>query len=110
MPSSTLKTKHLVTVEYMFGRKEKNLEALEARVSALERRLAEQDQIIAQLGNVSSVPASLLPKRSTLHPEVTALIQQGNDIAAIKRYRELTGAGLLQAKNTIDAEKDRRKL
>lgn len=34
--------------------------------------------------------------------EVHALARQGNKIAAIKRYRELTGAGLKEAKDYVD--------
>ncbi|AIK84159.1 50S ribosomal protein L7/L12 [Corynebacterium glutamicum] len=89
----------------MFGRKEVNLSSLVARVAALERRLAEQDQIIAQLGGDSSTPLSLQRPQSGLHPDVVALLQQGKKIAAIKRHRELTGAGLKEAKETVEASR-----
>ena len=34
--------------------------------------------------------------------DVVALVREGNKIAAIKRYRELTGVGLAEASNVID--------
>ncbi|MBC8043781.1 MAG: ribosomal protein L7/L12 [Rhizobacter sp.] len=36
-------------------------------------------------------------------PEIEQLIRQGNQIEAIKRYRDLTGAGLKEAKDAVDA-------
>ena len=36
-------------------------------------------------------------------PEIQDLLAKGNEIQAIKRYRELTGAGLKEAKDAIDA-------
>ncbi|MGH2922980.1 MAG: ribosomal protein L7/L12 [Solirubrobacterales bacterium] len=35
-------------------------------------------------------------------PEIQDLLAKGNKIQAIKRYRELTGAGLKEAKDAID--------
>ncbi|KKC02144.1 ribosomal protein L7/L12 [Mycobacterium nebraskense] len=35
--------------------------------------------------------------------EVVGLARSGNKIAAIKRYRELTGAGLREAKEVVDS-------
>jgi ribosomal protein L7/L12 len=35
--------------------------------------------------------------------EVVALARAGNAIAAIKRFRELTGAGLREAKEVVDS-------
>lgn len=37
------------------------------------------------------------------HEEVMALVRAGQEIPAIKRYRELTGADLVTAKNTVEA-------
>ena len=39
-------------------------------------------------------------------PEIQDLLAKGNEIQAIKRYRELTGAGLKEAKNAIDRASD----
>jgi len=38
-------------------------------------------------------------------PEVQDLVAKGNEIQAIKRYRELTGAGLKEAKKAIEGLK-----
>jgi ribosomal protein L7/L12 len=35
-------------------------------------------------------------------PEIQDLLAKGNEIQAIKRYRELTGLGLAEAKKAID--------
>ena len=35
-------------------------------------------------------------------PEIQDLLAKGNDIMAVKRYRELTGLGLKEAKDAID--------
>ncbi|MDP9326343.1 MAG: ribosomal protein L7/L12 [Candidatus Dormibacteraeota bacterium] len=42
-------------------------------------------------------------------PEIIDLIRNGSKIKAIKVYRELTGLGLADAKNAIDAEEERLK-
>ncbi|HEV3234131.1 MAG: ribosomal protein L7/L12 [Candidatus Dormiibacterota bacterium] len=42
-------------------------------------------------------------------PEIIALIRSGSKIMAIKEYRELTGLGLADAKDVIDAEEERLK-
>lgn len=36
-------------------------------------------------------------------PELLASLKQGQTISAIKRYRELTGSGLKESKDAIDA-------
>jgi ribosomal protein L7/L12 len=38
-------------------------------------------------------------------PEIQDLLAKGNEIQAIKRYRELTGLGLAEAKEAIDRAK-----
>ena len=35
-------------------------------------------------------------------PEIQDLLAKGNEIQAVKRYRELTGLGLAEAKDAID--------
>ena len=42
------------------------------------------------------------PTGLNLTPEIMALVEQGNKIQAIKRYRELTGAGLKEAKDKVE--------
>jgi ribosomal protein L7/L12 len=57
-------------------------------------------------GSVSppvTLPAHPHGERRELSFEVTALLDAGNDMAAIQRYRQETGAGLAEAKDAIDA-------
>ena len=44
--------------------------------------------------------------RSPEREELVALLRQNQRLLAIKRYREMTGANLLTAKNAIDALND----
>lgn len=83
---------------------------LRTRVEELERTVTRQqqaiDMLMAELGmEASSLPASLRRDPDILHPEVIALLRERREIPAIKRHRELTGAGLREAKELIDREK-----
>ena len=42
------------------------------------------------------------PPDPTEDPEIQDLLAKGNEIQAIKRYRELTGLGLKEAKDAIE--------
>jgi len=55
-------------------------------------------------GSLRAQPPVVTPAASNRSDlgEVYALAHQGNKIAAIKRYRELTGAGLKEAKDYVD--------
>ncbi len=66
---------------------------LERRIDQLERKL---DMVIKHLGLPSPDPA-------TPYGEIDELIRQGKKIHAIKLYRDLTGSGLRQAKDAIEA-------
>lgn len=67
----------------------------QVRLAALERKV---DAIAAHLG----VPE---PR----YPEVDRLVDQGQQVAAIKEYREATGADLLTAEKAVDQiARDRR--
>jgi hypothetical protein len=60
------------------------------RLAAIELKL---QSIIDHLGIVDVGPS---------YPEVMELARQGQKIAAIKLYREQTGAGLAEAKHAVD--------
>jgi hypothetical protein len=62
----------------------------EARLGALERKV---DAVLDHLGVVVPEPR---------HPEVERLLTAGRPIAAVKAYREGTGADLLTAKRAVD--------
>ncbi|WP_299953111.1 hypothetical protein [uncultured Modestobacter sp.] len=61
-----------------------------AQLAALERKV---DAIAEHLGVVVPDPH---------HPEVVLLLDQGQQVAAIRQYREETGADLLTAKNAVE--------
>ncbi|WP_328540551.1 ribosomal protein L7/L12 [Streptomyces sp. NBC_00344] len=67
------------------------LKRLDHRFARVERQL---DLITAHLGVPSELDAEL--------SAVDALLRQGKSIAAIKAYREITGAGLKEAKEAVD--------
>ncbi|MFH8487256.1 hypothetical protein [Streptomyces longisporoflavus] len=73
----------IVTVE---GRSSR----LDRRVRALDRKM---DLLLEHLQVRDDDPQLA---------QVTALAREGQDIAAIKKYREITGAGLLEAKQAVD--------
>jgi ribosomal protein L7/L12 len=70
---------------------------LESRARKLDRRMVRLEQKIGLLLEEANVPDhELVPA------EVAALARAGEDISAIKKYREATGAGLLEAKEVVD--------
>ncbi|MFG3618232.1 ribosomal protein L7/L12 [Nocardia sp. NPDC047654] len=78
---------------------------LERKVDALHVKL---DLIMAQLG--IEAPASAAPPRAVPSvprgdgmAEIDGLLAQGKKIHAIKRYRELTGCGLKEAKDAVES-------
>ena len=81
---------------------------MDQRFSFIERRLALLEQQVRLLSERAEVPcptfASDAPTQFGGVPgEVVALARGGNAIAAIKLYRELTGAGLREAKDVVDS-------
>uniref|UniRef100_A0AAU2JUE5 Ribosomal protein L7/L12 C-terminal domain-containing protein n=1 Tax=Streptomyces sp. NBC_00049 TaxID=2903617 RepID=A0AAU2JUE5_9ACTN len=68
------------------------MKALENRADRLERRLG---LVLTHLGIEEPEPAGM--------DEVRALLRDGRTIEAIKVYRRITGAGLAEAKNAVEA-------
>lgn len=68
------------------------------RVERIEERLAES----ARTGEAVNLTNLNLPGRAE-RGEIQALLADGKKIAAIKRTRELTGMGLAEAKNYVEA-------
>lgn len=65
------------------------------------RRLEEHaERVGQQLGVPFGDPAA--SASAGIPEDVVALARGGNTIEAIKRYRELTGAGLREAKDAVD--------
>ncbi|MFF0810564.1 hypothetical protein [Streptomyces albogriseolus] len=63
----------------------------ERRVARVERKL---DAVMRHLGLEDEVPR---------RDEILALVRDGKQVQAVKLYREATGAGLLEAKQAVDA-------
>jgi ribosomal protein L7/L12 len=86
--------------------------SLPEQVSDIEKRLALIEVRLEQLfehldvaprgggsGASGSEPVELDPNQD---PEIQDLLAKGNETQAIKRYRELSGLGLKEAKEAID--------
>ncbi|MCX5146355.1 MULTISPECIES: hypothetical protein [unclassified Streptomyces] len=71
------------------------MKALERRSERLERRLG---LVLDHLGVAEPEPAGL--------DEVRALVRDGRTIEAIRVYRRVTGADLLEAKQAVEALTD----
>ena len=69
--------------------------ALKSRLSELEDKL----QFLYRRLNIDYLDPNADP---ALAPQVQDALRRGNKIEAIKIYRELTGAGLAEAKQAID--------
>ena len=83
----------------------RRLAALEAKVAELERRLGESDasaSAAAQEASGFRFASDAGPDDATNDPRIVELVEKGNKIGAIKLYREITGAGLAEAKTAID--------
>jgi len=80
------------------------------RIRALEAQVA---QLMAHLGLAAPVgpppgwgaPGAVMaaPGAMGMPADVVELARRGDKIEAIKRYREITGVGLREAKDAIDA-------
>lgn len=71
----------------------------------LHFRLRHLEQQVERLSAQAGIPwsAAMTPGASQgVDSEVVALAQSGRTIEAIKRYRELTGVGLAEAKQAVE--------
>ena len=85
-------------LEYIHGINER-LRRLEEHAERVAQQLGVpfgNPAAAAGLGNPSAAVGSGIPA------DVVALAQSGKKIEAIKRYRELTGVGLREAKDVVD--------
>ncbi|MFF2813297.1 ribosomal protein L7/L12 [Streptomyces sp. NPDC058000] len=74
------------------------LSSFDRRTKPLERRLARLDQKVDLLMAHLGIEEPADPRMA----EVDALLAQEKKIAAIKVYREVTGAGLVEAKEAVE--------
>ncbi len=85
------------------------LDALEARIEVLEQRLGAAGQATASgaagaspYGSSDSVQDAVDPWSVAPWPEIVSLLRERKKIVAIKVYRERTGVGLQEAKETVE--------
>jgi ribosomal protein L7/L12 len=76
---------------------------LERKVSELYQRLGQAEPTGFGSGSGFSEPASVTASED---PRLIELIRAGNEIQAIKLYRELTGTGLAEAKDAVERLKE----
>ena len=76
----------------------------DAFVLELARRISELETRVAQLegGAAAGPPPGYPTPGPESDPGVREAIASGNLISAIKRYRELTGMGLAEAKDAVE--------
>jgi ribosomal protein L7/L12 len=75
-------------------------------VDDLHFRLAQLEEQVERLSAQAGIPwsAAMTPEADGgMDSEVVALAQSGQTIQAIKRYRELTGVGLAEAKQAVES-------
>ena len=70
--------------------------------TGVTRRIRRLEAQVALLSEKLGVPFEEIGAGSGIPQEVVDLAQSGNKIQAIKRYRELTGVGLAEAKDVVD--------
>lgn len=78
-----------------------------ARIDALTRRVVTLEALVERLAGASGLSASELEELRDasdhgLTAEVRRLVGEGQTIQAIKEYRTVTGAGLIDAKNAVE--------
>jgi hypothetical protein len=90
----------------------KRLEAIEAQLLLVSQHLGVPCPPFASTGFAAvggglpaptSTPLGGPPPLSPAQLEIVSLARSGNKLEAIKRYRELTGADLAEAKRAVEA-------
>ncbi|MEZ5327737.1 MAG: ribosomal protein L7/L12 [Verrucomicrobiales bacterium] len=76
------------------------IQAIKIYSEATGANLADSKHVIEALA--VGISENMPPHSGTGDSEITALLTQGNKIAAIKLYREKTGVGLAEAKRKVE--------
>ena len=74
----------------------------EAEILSRLRRLEQKVEFLLSELGLAEKEAANVPQLDPWLGEVMALLERGNKIGAIKKYRELTGVDLREAKDAID--------
>ncbi len=72
------------------------------RLAQIERRLARLSRLDAKVDALLKTAGISFDALHDVPPSVREAIEQGENILAIRRFREATGAGLKEAKGYID--------
>ena len=88
-------------LEYIHGINER-LRALEVHAEWVGRHLGIPFGEPSAVASAAAAPSATGPYASGIPEDVVALARGGKKIEAIKRYRELTGVGLREAKDAVD--------
>ena len=81
----------------------RRIAALESKVAELYKRMGHAEPESGFGDGFGDAPASVTASED---PRVIQLVQAGNQIQAVKLYRELTGVGLAEAKDAVDKLND----
>ena len=73
--------------------------SLEAHFESINKRLRMIEEQLVRLSETGGF--AYTPSWSEVPEEVIALAQQGRQLEAMKRYRELTGANVEQARDVV---------
>ncbi|GAB97191.1 ribosomal protein L7/L12 [Kineosphaera limosa] len=71
-------------------------------IARLNRRVTALEATVREVCKQTGIDPRSLPQPQRPHQEVLDLLRSGKKIQAVKRYRELTGAGLREAKEAVD--------
>ena len=71
-------------------------------IAAVSRRIEAVEWNVARLLTQAGLQWEEPPASEGPDADIVALVQAGNKLEAIKRYRELTGADLATAKQAVD--------
>ena len=78
---------------------------LENAVKRIDKRLDWVEEHLSRVAGLDYVPmgrSQVRPDATSVSADVLELARAGKKIEAIKRYRELTGADMAQAREAID--------
>jgi ribosomal protein L7/L12 len=81
---------------------EYSTEALDRHFQAIGKRLDHIEEQLKRIANAGGVDYATYAETNEVPDEVVQLAQAGDRLAAIKRFRELTGANFGQAAEIVD--------
>lgn len=74
-----------------------------AEIARLRRRVDALEAALREVCERTGVDPAIVAAQPAVDAEVLELVRTGQKIHAIKRYREVTGAGLREAKEAVEA-------